>query len=68
MAVTRNHKTLFFPCALGSDVLQSNMSFNNNCANRLVNLTILLSHMKENGFKKIFQGTENFVCTVKGIG
>lgn len=24
--------------------------------------------MKENGFKKIFQGTENFVCTVKGIG
>lgn len=44
------------------------MSFNNNCANRLVNLTILLSHMKENGFKKIFQGTENFVCTVKGLG
>ena len=45
------------------------MSFNNNRANRLVNLTILLSHTKENEFRKIVSGqrkfTENFVITLK---
>lgn len=59
MAVTRDHKTLHL-CVLWSNVLQSNMSFNNNCAKRLINLTILLSHIKEKEFKKIFSGHRRF--------
>lgn len=40
----------------GSGVFQWNVSFNSNCANRLVNLTIVLVQIKENEFRKTVSG------------
>lgn len=70
MSVIRDHKILHL------SVLQGLMFCSRICpltitANRLVNLTILLTHTKKNEFRKIVSGhrkfTENFVITLKEI-